>query len=671
MGNQNSHLDFNPSQQRFHHNQNQNRDPIMCCMSCNNVDLDNQIESHRINMKISIKQLSKNQNLDQHLLSRNNLKKRIFDSPLLSTNNMISDETIQRKEAYMVQNNQLHDLKPLSSKRAFLHQRDPDINEQEKFLSKQEFIEDFSNVRILFNHNQFETSQDQQQTQFHVFDSTAQTNSSINGQERSKDSDQSNLEQKVSLIRIDENHNNTNNKKSRQSKLEQSYKRGIQKPYTTNFNKENQSPTNSQTLSNIKQTLFKGQNQKRLQSDNMSSFSQIVTGNINLQSTTISSQPSMACNTTKNAQTGKENIKIDLNSKVLQTQNQLKVKKVNGRTKSLANLQSQYYHQQFDMPLSQNKQIIMEGSLLKYKPGMSSQYRMKYLVLRQDKLTIFKSRWQANLPHQESNINTVFSLPISVIGSCQRVKVDVRKNKIINIRQSLGELNNQASQDLFQFEIYLKDEFQDKISHLEIAHMQRKPLQQLNINLDTNSNNQESSQMRSPKNFDQSKQSSVYQESHASSKHPSIIGLNNFASALAIQSGGKHSRVNSGLSAFQHNPYKVSNHNKQRSSVISSTNFDDLRVSLSLQNPQYEEILSQTLQQPLIMHQILNKNPSSWIQGLSNQQTWTHREIEWYSGQKRFLFATESEEECNQWVLAINMITRQFLNENSEKLNKI
>jgi len=26
------------------------------------------------------------------------------------------------------------------------------------------------------------------------------------------------------------------------------------------------------------------------------------------------------------------------------------------------------------------------------------------------------------------------------------------------------------------------------------------------------------------------------------------------------------------------------------------------------------------------------KNPSAWIKGLASQQTWTHREIEWYCG---------------------------------------
>lgn len=63
------------------------------------------------------------------------------------------------------------------------------------------------------------------------------------------------------------------------------------------------------------------------------------------------------------------------------------------------------------------------------------------------------------------------------------------------------------------------------------------------------------------------------------------------------------------------------------------------------------------------------KNPSSWIKGFANHQTWTHREIEWYCGSKRLLFACESEDECNQWVLGINMVINHSIYTNVQQLN--
>lgn len=37
------------------------------------------------------------------------------------------------------------------------------------------------------------------------------------------------------------------------------------------------------------------------------------------------------------------------------------------------------------------------------------------------------------------------------------------------------------------------------------------------------------------------------------------------------------------------------------------------------------------MKEPEVQYNIMVKNPSSWIKSLANDQTWTHREIEWYS----------------------------------------
>ena len=78
-----------------------------------------------------------------------------------------------------------------------------------------------------------------------------------------------------------------------------------------------------------------------------------------------------------------------------------------------------------------------------------------------------------------------------------------------------------------------------------------------------------------------------------------------------------------------------------------------------------DEIQEKNLKEPQITYGIMVKNPSSWIKGLNGHQTWTHREIEWYCGSKRLLFACQDEEECGLWVLGINMVINHHMQTNA------
>lgn len=49
------------------------------------------------------------------------------------------------------------------------------------------------------------------------------------------------------------------------------------------------------------------------------------------------------------------------------------------------------------------------------------------------------------------------------------------------------------------------------------------------------------------------------------------------------------------------------------------------------------------------------KNPASWIKNLSGFQAWSNREAEWFNAEQRYLFGCQSEEECDRWVLMLNL----------------
>lgn len=59
------------------------------------------------------------------------------------------------------------------------------------------------------------------------------------------------------------------------------------------------------------------------------------------------------------------------------------------------------------------------------------------------------------------------------------------------------------------------------------------------------------------------------------------------------------------------------------------------------------------------------RNPSSWIKSLSSNFTWTNRELEWYFAEDRFLFAANTEEECDKWVCISNWLLAKMEEENN------
>eukprot|EP00826_Nyctotherus_ovalis_P056638 TRINITY_DN768_c0_g1_i12.p1 TRINITY_DN768_c0_g1~~TRINITY_DN768_c0_g1_i12.p1 ORF type:complete len:410 (-),score=31.79 TRINITY_DN768_c0_g1_i12:123-1352(-) len=54
------------------------------------------------------------------------------------------------------------------------------------------------------------------------------------------------------------------------------------------------------------------------------------------------------------------------------------------------------------------------------------------------------------------------------------------------------------------------------------------------------------------------------------------------------------------------------------------------------------------------------KNPKRWIGGLGGIHTWSNRELEWYLAEERMLFATETESECDRWILLLNWLIKDF-----------
>ena len=53
---------------------------------------------------------------------------------------------------------------------------------------------------------------------------------------------------------------------------------------------------------------------------------------------------------------------------------------------------------------------------------------------------------------------------------------------------------------------------------------------------------------------------------------------------------------------------------------------------------------------------IETKNPKKWIKNLAGAHTWGNRELEWYLADQRMLFAANTKDECNKWVLLLNWL---------------
>ncbi|CDW80363.1 UNKNOWN [Stylonychia lemnae] len=538
------------------------------------------------------------------------------------------------------------------------------------------YPDDFSNFKVVFK----DTSDDKQYLDLQNEHNQSNLNDSkyINiEQQQDNQIREFNVDKSLILSRQKE----VAEKRSRQSRLEQSYKRSVQKMNSNSKNKENLSPT---SISSIKLCLFK--NNKLFSSvepNDYSVNSMKTQSHVNAQTTastqsnvSIKIQPKSGSLTDRTLGSSNQQMKNE-NTSMFNSQNSIQISQIqfnNSKTSrsevySKRNISNQNnnsnHHQKVQSilkpsPLDQLQicikqpmpnSILMEGSILKYKPGMNYQYRIKYLVLQKEMIQIFKSRWQAKLPHQESNINTIVKIPLSIIKSCQKVKVDIAKNT----RQSK---TNQQWNKCYQFEVFLKDEYQDELVHMELNQM--RPQSQLCMNNpQRDSHLNQSSQIISPRNNLDLTRRSVLEGSQLSiSTHFNQVGK------PSNIEGKPHSRSTSNISFLQNHGGATAGfqHFRQRSSIISSAaNLEDLRNSLEqADKSKLEEIVEQNLQEPQFTYSIMVKNPSAWIKGLASQQTWTHREIEWYSGQRRLLFACEEEDECNQWVVTINMALNHF-----------
>jgi hypothetical protein len=77
-------------------------------------------------------------------------------------------------------------------------------------------------------------------------------------------------------------------------------------------------------------------------------------------------------------------------------------------------------------------------------------------------------------------------------------------------------------------------------------------------------------------------------------------------------------------------------------------------------------LIEQNLSKPTEMQHIFIRNPSAWIKSLSSNFTWTQRELEWYHSENRFLFACNSEEDCDRWVSVMNWLIAKYTDEDGE-----
>ncbi len=330
--------------------------------------------------------------------------------------------------------------------------------------------------------------------------------------------------------------------------------------------------------------------------------------------------------------------------------------------------------------------VHFEGEMHKYKPGMSAQYILRWCQATPSHFNYYKSHWSANCWLSKP----LMSVPYSCIQTVRRVDVRVpnRKRRVVRGKE----------QRMPQLEIFLKKDVDVTLLSKSIDYSAYETRCVAGRKHPTGRNSLSCvAAMRAKRNSApnlsgrplESRMAVAEPMSAQKGRHPRCRSGGLEALAKIGEDMSKMQSVCTPEKAVidGHLMRTPSTYSKSRD--VSTYNYL-IRRSLELNASRVEETpveeddmifvskrqLSRfrafsekyeaELLEVVLNEKIGTHNPSAWIPTLASKglrrsprldpNTWTNRECEWFAAENRFLFACESEEMCNKWVVILNWL---------------
>ena len=335
------------------------------------------------------------------------------------------------------------------------------------------------------------------------------------------------------------------------------------------------------------------------------------------------------------------------------------------------------YHREQDLQGADEDLIHFESELMKYRPGLSTQYVIRWCQATPTHFNYYKSHWSANCWLSKP----LMSIPFACIQSIHRVIVKAPGNR------------RKIEVKTYQFEIFLKKDVDvsSLSKSLDYSAYETRCMSRAKKSVCRNL-------IKDFATFPHTKQNSGTQLEYRENRKQTTPNLTIDQRPDArerCKSGLEESLKFSGLKTPErivrdgHLMRTPSTYSKSRE--LTPNQYSSLKrsqeVSTSVEKRdefveedgilfinkrqqqsfiEFKERYGKELEMNVTTEEISTKNPSGWIPTLSGldrriklcvgTHTWTNREREWFVAESRFLFACDDVELCNKWVLLLNWI---------------
>jgi len=300
---------------------------------------------------------------------------------------------------------------------------------------------------------------------------------------------------------------------------------------------------------------------------------------------------------------------------------------------------------------SSKERLVIEGGLLKYKPGVNENYLERWCVLTKSFFSYFADK--PIVSTKRTIQKPIIKVPLSYIDSVQKVLVEIDAEI-----PRMSSSSSKPTKPLFQFEIFLKPNidasqiFKSSIVSLDPlkkrANSLTRPLyKSLNlggcgISRTGNLNESKTTTSKTPYEF---KSQFLGQDPNVSEiphhKNMPEIMDQILEDAPLIQQVKKTKAKN----------WIPDKRSEELLLVLDGAHFENVAEKEDYRN--YKKSHLEELKQIVIKQedQLILVSPSKW----------TQRELEWGKAERRLLFASSNEETCNNWVSVLNwMLSKNY-----------
>ncbi len=288
--------------------------------------------------------------------------------------------------------------------------------------------------------------------------------------------------------------------------------------------------------------------------------------------------------------------------------------------------------------------MVLEGTLLKYKPGVNESYLERWIRLSKTTFSYFANKPSTG-PKTPGSMKPIIKIPLSCIDSAQRVFVETDTNY-----QRGGTGNTKPT--LYQFEIFLKPAvnisqiFKSSVSSLDQikrrANSLTKPTFRSPDLKGGKLDESKTTQSKTPYEFKSTYLGGGQDASLCEVSTKKVRGeiMDQILEDMPLAQPVKRSRAKNWIPEHRSEELLL---------VLDGAHFES-----SAEKEEYRNYKKAHLEE---LKQVWVKEDQPQIQNLAK---WSQREMEWSKAERRLLFAAESEEICNNWVSVINWILSKY-----------